>query len=66
MLLRRKAGAHLGLRALVPAIGQIAVASLPAIGVGISIAELGSWDQGCTLWNVGVLSAAGMGDIDRI
>lgn len=55
MLLRRKAGAHLGLRALVPAIGQIAVASLPAIGVGIRIAELGSWDQGCTLWNVGVL-----------
>ncbi len=59
VLLARVSQGRLALAALLPALGRMAAACLPAAGVGWAIALLGDWDQGPTLRNIVVLGAAG-------
>ena len=59
-LLHRQARQHLGLRALMGGLTQMAGACIPAVGAGVAIAQLGTWSDGPTLWNAAILATAGI------
>lgn len=60
VLLRMRVGDHLGLGPLASALLRMSAACLPAVAVGVGIAQLGTWEDGPTLQNTAVLAAAGV------
>lgn len=61
VLLRMRVGDHMGLGALAAALVRMVVACLPAVAMGVGVAQLGRWEEGPTLRNGVVLAGAGLG-----
>ncbi len=60
VLLRRQVGNHLGLGALMRALAKMVGACVPAAAAGLAVAQLGHWDDGPSMWNLGVWALAGV------